>query len=128
MYLAADKVAWKNAPITSPPSGECNKNLLSRHQWLISVILTMWENKIRRIGVPVQEKKKFVRPHVNVENLSIVACACHPSDNRKSKIGGSKLKPAWAKSETPISKITRAKRTGGVAQVVECKCKALSQT
>jgi hypothetical protein len=35
--------------------------------------------------------------------------------------------PAWAKSKT-ISKITRAKRAGGLAQEVEClpsKCKAL---
>jgi hypothetical protein len=40
------------------------------------------------------------------------------------------LRPAQANtSQDPMSKITRAKRTRGVAQVVECllcKCKALS--
>jgi hypothetical protein len=37
--------------------------------------------------------------------------------------------PAWAKSETLISKIMTVKRAAGVAQVVEClpsKCAALS--
>jgi hypothetical protein len=40
------------------------------------------------------------------------------------------LRPAWANSlPGPISKIAKAKQTGGVAQAVQhllCKCKALS--
>jgi hypothetical protein len=47
-------------------------------------------------------------------------------ENRKHTIGRFHFRPAWAKI---ISKITRAKRTGGMVQVVEnlpTKCKALS--
>jgi hypothetical protein len=44
--------------------------------------------------------------------------------------GAGDLGSAWANSSSyPISKITRAKSTGGVAQVVQhllCKCEALS--
>jgi hypothetical protein len=59
-----------------------------------------------------------------------VAYAYNPSylGGWDQKDGG--LRPAWAnRSQDPISKITRAKCTGGVAQVVElllCKHEALS--
>jgi hypothetical protein len=43
---------------------------------------------------------------------------------------GHSSRPAWTNnSQDPVSKITRAKWTGGVAQVLECplcKCEALS--
>jgi hypothetical protein len=42
-----------------------------------------------------------------------------PSYGRKLKIGGSWAKPIWAKSKTPMFKITRAKRAGGVSQTAE---------
>jgi hypothetical protein len=45
--------------------------------------------------------------------------ACNPSYGRKPKIRGSLSKPAWAKSETLISKITRGNKAGGMAQAVE---------
>jgi hypothetical protein len=41
-------------------------------------------------------------------------------DSRKPKIEGSlKSRPAWMKKQDLISKITSAKRAGGVAQSVE---------
>jgi hypothetical protein len=49
------------------------------------------------------------------------------TDCRKLKIEGWRSRPLGRK-QNPISKITRAKRVGGVAQMVEClpsKCKAL---
>jgi hypothetical protein len=59
-----------------------------------------------------------VRPHLNRERLGLVVYAYHPSDGRKHEIRWwSRL--AWAKSKTPISKISRAERAGVVAQVVE---------
>jgi hypothetical protein len=45
------------------------------------------------------------------------------------KIGELPSKLAWAEKQNLISKITRAKRAGGVTQVVEClpsKCKVPS--
>jgi hypothetical protein len=49
-------------------------------------------------------------------------------NGRQSKIGAFWSIPAWAKNKT-ISKITRATRAGGVAQVVQhllSKCEALN--
>jgi hypothetical protein len=46
----------------------------------------------------------------------------------EAKIRGSMSRPSWAKA-TPISKITRKERAGGMAETVKCllsKYKALS--
>jgi hypothetical protein len=32
--------------------------------------------------------KKFARPHLGGKKLSMVVCACHPSEGGKFKIGG----------------------------------------
>jgi hypothetical protein len=63
--------------------------------------------------------KKFGRPHLDGKKLGVVAHACHPSAGRKHKIGGPWSRPVRTKSETPISKLTRAKRAGGMVQGVE---------
>jgi hypothetical protein len=42
---------------------------------------------------------------------------CHPNYSMKCKI--SQFKSTWAEKWDPISKITRAKKAGGMAQVVE---------
>jgi hypothetical protein len=60
-----------------------------------------------------------LRPHLNGKKLGMVSCTCQPSYGRKHKIGGPGPRPDWAKSETPISKITRAERAGGMAEVEE---------
>jgi hypothetical protein len=60
----------------------------------------------------------------------LVAHACNPSYLGGRDREGHGLRPAHANIfQDPISKITRAKWTGGVAQLVEyllCKCEALS--
>jgi hypothetical protein len=56
-------------------------------------------------------------------------CSFHSSYDGKPKVGGSRSRPAWTKKRDPISKITRAKRTGIVTLEVEHppgKSKALS--
>jgi hypothetical protein len=45
------------------------------------------------------------------------AHACHPSNSRKYKIGGSQSRLVWAKSKT--LSIIKAKRAGSMAQVVK---------
>jgi hypothetical protein len=48
-----------------------------------------------------------------------MAHSCHPSKGRRHKIGGAQSRPIWTKKKKdPISKTTRAKRVGGMAQVV----------
>jgi hypothetical protein len=45
--------------------------------------------------------------------------------------GGPQSRPTWAKPGDPIQKITEAKRSGGLTQVVEClanKCKVIPHT
>jgi hypothetical protein len=54
------------------------------------------------------QAKRFLRPHLNRKKLGMVVCTCHPSEDRKHKIGGSWFRLTWAKSKT-ISKITKAK-------------------
>jgi hypothetical protein len=53
----------------------------------------------------------------NGKKLGMVACTCHPSDSGKSKIR--EFGPVWAKKQELITKITQAKRTRGLEQVVE---------
>jgi hypothetical protein len=59
-----------------------------------------------------------MRPHLNGKKLDVVVHACHLSKGGKHKTGRSWSRSAWSKSETP-SKITRAKRAGGMAQAVK---------
>jgi hypothetical protein len=54
-----------------------------------------------------------------MKKVGVVVHTCHPSNDRKCKIGGSELRLAWAKKQNPICKISRAKRAGGMAQAVE---------
>jgi hypothetical protein len=61
----------------------------------------------------------LARHYLSGKNLGVVAHACHPSKSRKFKIGGSNSMMAPAKKQVPVSKITIAKRAGGVAQVVK---------
>jgi hypothetical protein len=49
----------------------------------------------------------------------MVVCTCHPSDCGKVKQEDEGLASPGQKLD-PVSKITRAKRAGKVAQVVEC--------
>jgi hypothetical protein len=53
------------------------------------------------------------------EKLCVVVCTCYPSDSGKHKTGGSIVQAGLGKKQDPISKITRAKRTEGLAQAVE---------
>jgi hypothetical protein len=58
-----------------------------------------------------------------------VVHACNSSYLGNREIGRIMVQTSLGKKRDPISKITRAKRAGGVAQVVEplpSKCKALS--
>jgi hypothetical protein len=61
--------------------------------------------------------KRFARPYLR-KKLGVVVHTCPTSYLRKAKIGGSWSRQAWAEKWDPISKITRAKRAGGVAQVI----------
>jgi hypothetical protein len=91
------------------------------------VIPSYVEAVIKRITIPGQFGQKFERLYLNRINLGVEMC--HPSDDRKHKIGGLWSRPAWVKSKTSISKITRTQKAGGVAQGVEflsSKCKALT--
>jgi hypothetical protein len=59
----------------------------------------------------------------------MIAHTYHPSSCKKYKIEGSQFRLAWVRSKTPMSKITRAKMTKGMAQAVEHRpyhCKTLS--
>jgi hypothetical protein len=59
--------------------------------WYVSDISSVQETEIGRITAVTLNKKKKTK-------LGMVACACHPSDNRKYKIGESQSN--LAKSET----------------------------
>jgi hypothetical protein len=45
--------------------------------------------------------------------------SCHSTNGKRYKIGRLWFRLALAKKQDPVSKITRAKRSGGVAQVVQ---------
>jgi hypothetical protein len=51
--------------------------------------------------------------------LGLVMHTVHPNYNEKPKIGGLWSRTAWAIKQDPISKITRVKRAGGIAEAVE---------
>jgi hypothetical protein len=65
----------------------------------------MWEAAIQRTVAPGQPGW---RPHLNEKQkkkLDVMVHACHPSNGRKHKIGGSPSRQfSWAKSETLSSK------------------------
>jgi hypothetical protein len=94
------------------------KGYLAGCQWLTPVILATWQAEIRRIVVPGQPRQTFVRHNLSEKNLGVVVHACHPSDGGKHKIGELLSSALWVKSET-ISKITRSKRAGGLAQAIK---------
>jgi hypothetical protein len=61
------------------------------------------------------------------KELSVLECTCDPFYREKLFSYFNRL--AWAKKQDTISKMTRAKRAGVVAQVVEhlpCKHKAMN--
>jgi hypothetical protein len=70
-------------------------------------------------GRSAQAKKKFTRPHLHGQKLSVVVYTCHLSYSRKCR-KGSWSRPTWAKVRLISKIITRAKRGGGMAQVVGC--------
>jgi hypothetical protein len=63
--------------------------------------------------------QKVFKIPIPMKNVGVVAHTCLPSYGGKPKNRRIKVQLAWAKKQDPISKITRGKRTGGVAQVVE---------
>jgi hypothetical protein len=72
-----------------------------------------------------------VRPYLNRKKLDVVTHVCHPTYGRKHKIeiSSTMVQASLEKKQDPISKITRSKRVGGVAQIVGCqpsKSEALS--
>jgi hypothetical protein len=56
---------------------------------------------------------KSLRPHLNKKKLAVGGHACQSSDGGKCKIGF--CSAAWEKKQDPISKITRAKKAGGLS-------------
>jgi hypothetical protein len=56
--------------------------------------------RLGRSQFEVSSGKKVCKTPSQQKKLGIVARACHPSNNRKLKIGGSLSTPAWAKSKT----------------------------
>jgi hypothetical protein len=79
--------------------------------------------EIGKIVVSGQPRQKVLETLTQQRRLGTVVHACYPSTNR---IG---IQVGPGKRQDPISKITRAKRAGVVAQEVEylfSKCKVLS--
>jgi hypothetical protein len=54
------------------------------------------------------------------KKLGMIVCSCHLNDGDKLTKGELQSRPAWAKKQDLIVKITRAKTAGSMAQVVEC--------
>jgi hypothetical protein len=70
--------------------------------------------------------KKFTRSYLYRRKLGVVKQACHPSYGGKQKMGGLQSSLAWLQKVRPYLQITRTKRAGDMAQVVEhlpSKCK-----
>jgi hypothetical protein len=91
------------------------------NQWLGIVVCTCHpaagEAEIRRIRFQ-PSLGKFMRPHLNSKKLGMVTCTCPLSYDVKHKIGRPQSRPVQAERD-PISKITKTKRTGGMAQAVQ---------
>jgi hypothetical protein len=60
----------------------------------------MWEAEIRKIIVTSQSRKKSVRLYFNGNKLDMVVHTCHPSNNRKHKIGRPHSRTAWVQART----------------------------
>jgi hypothetical protein len=76
--------------------------------------------RLRSGGIQFQAspgKKKFTRPHLNRKKLILVVYTCHTRYGSKSKIGRWWSRPVWTERD-PISKITRAKSDGVVAELL----------
>jgi hypothetical protein len=63
--------------------------------------------------------REFARKHVNGKNLGVVVCACHPRVGQEALNRTITVQASLDKKQYSISKITRAKRAGGMAQVVD---------
>jgi hypothetical protein len=75
------------------------------------VTTTTWEANTGKITVLVQPGKKFTRPYF--QRPGEVVCTCHLSYTKITVEACPGIK------QYPISKITKAKRAGRVAEVVE---------
>jgi hypothetical protein len=80
------------------------------------------------IQTPVlQKKKKMLRDRISMEKAGLGDSHLLSQWQQKPKIRG-QFKPCQGKKQGPISKISRAKRPGGVAQVLKSltsQCEAL---
>jgi hypothetical protein len=106
--------------------------LLLRIEWEASVVAQVLERlpsgcetlKSNPRTTKKKKKKNWMR------KLDTSGHACNPIHLRGWDQENHTLRPAWADSlQVPISKITRAKWTGGVVQGIEhllCKCETLS--
>jgi hypothetical protein len=61
-------------------------------------IPAMQEAKIRRVTIPGQPEQNKIQVSME-KKLGLVVHACHSSNSRKTKIGGSQSSLPWAKSE-----------------------------
>jgi hypothetical protein len=50
--------------------------------------------------LPGQPRQKVCETPSQVKKLGVVAHACHSSNSRKLKLGGSWFRPPWAKSKS----------------------------
>jgi hypothetical protein len=82
---------------------------------------------IRRIGVHISPGKKLGDPS---QSLSWMQWHTHfILAKREEWIGDFWSRPSWTKSRVPAQEITKSKKAGDMAQVVEhlnSKCKALN--
>jgi hypothetical protein len=74
--------------------------------------------------------EKFAKPS-GIYWLDVMTRACHPSYSGKYKWRRISVQHSLSLKQDPISKITNAKKTSGMAQMVACmpsKCKVLGST
>jgi hypothetical protein len=62
------------------------------------------------------QAKSSVKPHLNGKKVGMVVRAYLLSEGKEHKIEGPHFGSFWAKSETSISKITRAEKDGSMVQ------------
>jgi hypothetical protein len=92
-------------------------------QWLTPIIPGTWEAEIRKILVWWWPEYNVSKTPSQQKKLSMVPLACHPSHvtgiNRRM-IDQARPGQPRQKTQEPNWKITKTKRTGPMAQVVEC--------